>query len=99
MNAITIENLECGYGGAPVIGGVSLDVPRGEFLGILGPNGSGKTTLLRAATGIIETSAGRITVNGTDIRSLGPRDIARQVACVMQDAVPVSGRLGDVARP
>ena len=68
-----------------MIGGVSLDVPRGEFLGILGPNGSGKTTLLRAATGIIETSAGRITVNGTDIRSLGPRDIARQVACVMQD--------------
>ena len=85
MNAITIENVECGYDRAPVIGGVSLDVPRGEFLGILGPNGSGKTTLLRAATGVIAASAGRITVNGADIRSLGPRDIARQVACVMQD--------------
>jgi len=91
MNAITIENVECGYGGAPVIRGLSLDVPSGEFLGILGPNGSGKTTLLRAATGIIRTSAGRITLNGTDIRLLGTRDIARQVACVMQDSAAAVG--------
>ncbi len=85
MNAIEISRVECGYGGEPVIKGVSLAVPRGEFLGILGPNGSGKTTLLRAAPGIISTQKGRISINGTDVRSLGPRGIARQVACVMQD--------------
>ena len=96
MNAIEVHNIECGYGGEPVLKDVSLDVPSGDFLGILGPNGSGKTTLLRALTGIIKTQAGRIAVNGTDVNTLRPRDIARRIACVMQDNAASAG-VGNLA--
>jgi iron complex transport system ATP-binding protein len=85
VNAIEIDHLTCGYDGAPVIKDVSLDVPAGDFLGILGPNGSGKTTLLRALSGIIPAGAGRVTLNGADLATLSRRDVARRIACVMQD--------------
>ena len=91
MNALELHNVTCGYGGEPVVRGVSLDVPAGEFIGILGPNGSGKTTLLRAITGIIPLTAGRISISGADVTSLGRREIARQIACVMQDSSVAAG--------
>ena len=91
MNVLEIDAITCGYGGEPVIKGLSLHVAAGEFLGILGPNGSGKTTLLRAITGIIPLESGGIAINGADITALGRRDIARQVACVMQDSAVAAG--------
>ena len=54
---------------------VSLDVPRGEFMVILGPSGSGKTTLLNLIGGIDSPTAGRITVNGTDITGLDEKGL------------------------
>ena len=83
--SIQIAELVCGYGTTPVIRGVSLDVPRGEFLGILGPNGSGKTTLLRAVTRLLPARSGRVAIHGDNVVSLTRREIAGRVACVMQD--------------
>ncbi len=91
MNVLQIDNITCGYGGEPVIKGLSLDVAGGEFLGVLGPNGSGKTTLLRAIGGIIPLESGRVAVNGVDLTALDRRDIARQIACVMQDSAVAAG--------
>jgi iron complex transport system ATP-binding protein len=96
MNAVTISDVVCGYGGEPVIRGVSLQVPDGDFLGIIGPNGSGKTTLLRAVTGTLGLSSGSIAIHGADVRSLGPREIARQIACVTQDHGAAAG-VGNLA--
>lgn len=56
------------YGGAPVLDGVSLDVPAGQTLAVLGPNGSGKSTLMRAVLGIVPLNAGEILLHGTPQR-------------------------------
>ena len=53
--------------GTPVLRGVSLDVPAGGFVGILGPNGSGKTTLLRVLAGTRQPSSGQVTLDGVDL--------------------------------
>ena len=96
MNAIEVRDITCGYGREPVLRGLSVDVPSGDFLGILGPNGSGKTTLLRAVTGVIGLDAGRVLLNGADVASLARREVARQVACVLQESA-VSAGVGDLA--
>lgn len=66
--AVMIENLFLQYGTRSVLSGVSMKVEEREFLGIIGPNGGGKTTLLRAMLGLVEPSAGRITVFGVSPR-------------------------------
>lgn len=66
-HAIDIRQMTCGYGGAPVLRDVSLLVPPGQFVGMVGPSGAGKTTLLRAMLGLVpyvrgDVSVGRDTV-------------------------------------
>ena len=51
MPALVIEDLVAGYGGAPVLDGLSLTIGEHERVGLFGPNGHGKTTLLRAISG------------------------------------------------
>jgi iron(III) transport system ATP-binding protein len=62
--ALSVEELIVGYGGAPVVNGVSLDVASNEFLAILGASGSGKTTLLRAIAGYLRPEQGSISIGG-----------------------------------
>ena len=69
----------------PGLHGVSLEIRDGALFGILGPNGSGKTTLLRVLAGIAAPSAGRVVLNGTDLRRLPRREVARRVAVVPQE--------------
>ncbi|MEO6223219.1 MAG: ABC transporter ATP-binding protein [Vicinamibacterales bacterium] len=73
------------FGAKRVLDGVSLDVPAGSLVGILGPNGSGKTSLLRVLAGTLSPQAGRVTLDGSDISSLDRRAMARRVAVVPQD--------------
>jgi ABC-type multidrug transport system ATPase subunit len=44
--AVRVHELSGGYGAAPVLRGVSLEIPRGQFVGLVGPSGAGKTSLL-----------------------------------------------------
>jgi ABC-type Mn2+/Zn2+ transport system ATPase subunit len=60
--AIRFEGVTLSYGGTPALADVSLDVPEGVFLGVIGPNGSGKTSLLKGVLGILTPSRGRIHV-------------------------------------
>lgn len=66
-NAIHIKNLTVNYRHTPAISSVDLDVPRGEFLGVIGPNGGGKTTLLKAILGLVTISEGKIEVFGNNV--------------------------------
>jgi ABC-2 type transport system ATP-binding protein len=63
---VSIERVSKRYGRVTALSDVSLEVRRGEVLGLLGPNGSGKTTLLRMLTGYLAPTAGRLTVAGFD---------------------------------
>jgi iron complex transport system ATP-binding protein len=65
--------------------GVSLDIPRGDLVGILGPNGSGKTTLLRLLGGMLAPDAGRVTIDGRDLARIPRREVAKQIAVVPQE--------------
>ena len=51
-------------GGAKALDGLTLELPRGRIIGLLGPNGSGKTTLVKLACGLLVPTAGEILVDG-----------------------------------
>ena len=68
-----------------VLDGVSVAIPRGGLVGILGPNGSGKTTLLRILGGLLRPSHGRVSLDGDDLRTIPRASVARRMAMVPQE--------------
>ncbi len=73
---LKVENLVAGYGKVQVLQEVSLHVPEGRLVTLIGSNGAGKTTTLRAVSGMIAPQGGRISLNGADITGLAPHAIA-----------------------
>jgi cobalt/nickel transport system ATP-binding protein len=71
--------------GTVALSGIRLEVPKGEFTGILGSNGSGKTTLLKVMDGLIKGYQGQVLLDGDDVLRLHPRDIYRKVGLVFQN--------------
>jgi osmoprotectant transport system ATP-binding protein len=71
-------------GQVKAVDGVSLEVGRCEFLAIVGGSGSGKTTLLRLANRLIEADAGRISIDGEDVRKTDPVGLRRRIGTVFQ---------------
>ena len=67
---LSIEQLDLYYGDAQALAGVSLEVPKGEIVAIIGANGAGKSSLIRCIAGIERSRAGRITFAGRDITRL-----------------------------
>ncbi len=59
MALVRLESAAVGYGGVPILEGITLEVDRGHFLAIVGPNGGGKTTLLRTLLGVLPQVSGR----------------------------------------
>ena len=61
----------------PVLNNITLDVPAGEFVGLMGPSGSGKTTLLNLIAGIDRPDSGQVNVAGTDVAQLSESQLAK----------------------
>ncbi|WP_022665809.1 ABC transporter ATP-binding protein [Desulfospira joergensenii] len=64
---LSIENLTAGYGNAPVLSDIFLNLEKGELVCIIGPNGAGKSTVLRTVAGQLIPSRGKITFKDEDI--------------------------------
>ncbi|MDI4635414.1 ABC transporter ATP-binding protein [Pelomonas sp. V22] len=74
---LTISNLHAGYGKVEVLHGISLEVPKGKVVTLIGSNGAGKTTTMRAISGMIAPSSGSITLAGKDIAGKESYNIAK----------------------
>jgi phosphonate transport system ATP-binding protein len=106
---LKIENLTKVYpNGTRALRGISLDVPRGQFLAIIGLSGSGKSTLLRCVNRLVEPTLGKVVLDGVDVTAAGDlRSIRRRIGMIFQhfnlvDRSSVltnvlSGRLGYVS--
>jgi branched-chain amino acid transport system ATP-binding protein len=75
---LTIKNLSAGYGKVQVLHGISMEVPKGKVVTLIGSNGAGKTTTMRAISGMIAPTAGEISLNGKRIDGQESYTIARQ---------------------
>ncbi len=75
---LTINNLSAGYGKVQVLHGISLQVPKGQVVTLIGSNGAGKTTTMRAVSGMIKPTGGEITLNDRRIDGLESYHIARR---------------------
>lgn len=87
--SVKIENLSFAYGTHQVLRNISLEVPDGTLVNVLGPNGTGKSTLFRCILGLYTSYHGTIIVNGKDISKLNIRERAREMAFIPQSHKPV----------
>ncbi len=71
------QDITAGYGGDPVIRGITVHATPGEVVSLVGPNGSGKSTLLKSLTGIVRVSSGTVLVGERDVTNQAPEEIAR----------------------
>jgi branched-chain amino acid transport system ATP-binding protein len=78
MAMLVVKDLRAGYGAIPVLHGISLQMAKGESLGILGHNGMGKTTLLRCLMGALRSTAGSITFDGQEVTRMAPHARAQR---------------------
>ena len=76
-NILTIKDLKVNYGGIEAVKGISIDVPEGEIVTLIGANGAGKSSTLRTIAGLVKPSAGTIEINGQDITGKDANDIVR----------------------
>ena len=74
-NILEIRDLQVHYGGIEAVKGISLDVPEGEIVTLIGANGAGKSSTLRAIAGLVKPSAGQISFLGEDITAKDSNEI------------------------
>jgi branched-chain amino acid transport system ATP-binding protein len=72
VSLIEVRDLQAGYGGAPIVKGVNLDIEGTDIGVIIGPNGAGKSTLLKTIFGLVNASGGTIRFDGHDITNAEP---------------------------
>jgi branched-chain amino acid transport system ATP-binding protein len=78
---LIIDNLHAAYGKVEVLHGISLEVPKGKLVTLIGSNGAGKTTTMRAISGMLKPRGGKVLLAGRDITGMDSHRIARAPAC------------------
>src|SRR3954468_4873904 len=87
--------LEYEDGGRPALRDVSLEVPAGTTVALVGATGSGKTTLVQLVSRLYDATAGAVLVDGADVRSVAPRALRREIAVVTDDPFLFSASVHD----
>ena len=93
---VRFEGVVFGYQShEPVLDDVSLEVAPGEMIGIVGHSGAGKSTLINLLLRLYDPDAGRITIDGVDLRAIELRDLHRQLGVVLQETFLFSGSIAE----
>jgi branched-chain amino acid transport system ATP-binding protein len=90
---LELRGVRAGYGNHNVLKNVSLAVPEGSVVALLGANGAGKTTLLRVASGLIKPAAGSLVIDGEDVTGLRPHRLVERGVCHVPEGRGVFGNL------
>lgn len=77
-NLLTLDNLYVSYGGIQAVKGISLTVPKGEIVTLIGANGAGKSTILRAISGLVKAESGKIFYKDEDITGMQTTSIVEK---------------------
>ena len=83
---IRFENVSFGYFNRPVLHDITIDVPAGTTLAVVGPTGAGKTTLVNLIARVYDVRAGRVAIDGHDVREIPLAQLHRSVAFVPQES-------------
>lgn len=86
MTNLEAVEIATGYQNKQIIDKLSVEIPTGKITSLIGPNGSGKSTLLKSFTRILPVKKGKIIVDGSDISTYRPKELARKVALLAQSS-------------
>jgi ABC-type iron transport system FetAB ATPase subunit len=98
MPILEARNLSRQVGGTKIVDDISFQVHRSEVLAVVGPSGSGKSSLLRLLNRLDEPTAGTVSLEGVDYRSIPPRELRRRVGMVTQIPYLFPGTVADNLR-
>ena len=90
---LQIKDVHVSYGQVPALHGVSLQVPKGQIVAVLGANGAGKSTTIRAVAGLLPASAGSIEFEGREITGLSPDRVVRLGISVVPEGRQLFGEM------
>ncbi len=95
--SVEFDGVSLTYPGAerPALAGVSMVIEHGKTIAFVGPNGCGKTTLLSLIPRLFDPDAGRVLIDGQDIRDFGVRSVRGQIGVVTQETVLFRGSIRD----
>jgi subfamily B ATP-binding cassette protein MsbA len=89
--ALALEGVRFGYDGRPgsaeVLRGIDLEVRKGETVALVGGSGGGKTTLVNLVPRFFDPTAGRVTLDGIDLRRFDPRELRQRIGIVTQETL------------
>lgn len=95
--SLLTRDISLGYGDRAIVSGLSLEVPDDSFTIIIGPNACGKSTLLRGFARLLRPTAGTVLLDGRELASFAPKDIARRLGLLPQSSIAPDGiRVADL---
>ncbi len=94
--SIALEDVSFGYAAdAPVLHGISLEIPPGESLAVVGPTGAGKSTIAKLIVRFYDPQSGRVRIDGQDVRNVSLESLRRQLGVVPQEPFLFNGSIGE----